>query len=143
MSSSSSSSSSSGSSGNDRDRRAREQEWAQALQNIQSPQAWSDFLFRNACMKQAYLMGAGVGSLVLAHKLRTYRTFNPAVNSAFFTFLFVFPVSFMLCATETSRKQDLTQQAINQSQKNKIKTTNFETTCKDCDATSSSSDKKK
>ena len=44
---------------------------------------------------------------------------------------------------ETSRKQDLTQQAINQSQKKKIKTTNFETTCKDCDATSSSSDKKK
>ena len=130
--------SSSGSSGSsDRDRRAREQEWAQALQNIQNPQAWSDFLFRNACMKQAYLMGAGVGSLVLAHKLRTYRTlpsFNPAVNSAFFTFLFVFPVSFMLCATENSRKQDLMQQAINQSQKNKIKTTNLETTpCQACD----------
>ena len=134
--------SSSGSNSSDRDRRAREREWEQAFQNIQSPQAWSDFLFRNACMKQAYLMGAGVGSLVLAHKLRTYRAFNPAVNSAFFTFLFVFPVSFMLCATESSRKQDLIQQAFNQSQKNKIKTTNGETTCQVCDPSSSSHKKK-
>ena len=111
---------------NDRDRRTREREWEQALHNIQSPSAWRDFLFRNACMKQAYLMGAGVGSLVLAHKLRTYprAAFNPAVNSAFFAFLFAFPVSFMVCAAESSRKQDLFQQAFNQSQKNKSKTTN-------------------
>ena len=93
-------------------------EWDKTVATITSRKAWEDFLFRTPCLKQAYLMGTGCGALVLAHKLRTHRAFNPAFNSAFFTFLVVFPASFVICATEVNRKHDMVRNAFRKNNPN-------------------------
>jgi hypothetical protein len=86
--------------------------YSSAINHLLSRKSWEDYFLRTPCVKSAYLWGIGCGSIMMAHKTRTYRgNLNHAFSCALFTFAFTSTVSLVLCTREVDNKYGLLQKA--------------------------------